>query len=78
MQAPHEPISQPNLVPVRLIGSRRAYFMTRVQGFGPPRDIWPGLDRFAGVMLGLTILLLVSLIRWPTEARLAAEARAGH
>jgi uncharacterized membrane protein YccC len=45
-----------------------AFIMTLVQGFGPPASIWPGLDRFAGIMMGLTVLLLVSLILWPEEA----------
>lgn len=44
-----------------------AFIMTLVQGSGPPASIWPGLDRFAGILLGLTILLFVSLILWPGE-----------
>lgn len=52
------------------------YIMMLVQGFGPPATIWPGLDRFAGIMLGLTILLLVSLVLWPTEEKLSTHPSA--
>jgi len=47
------------------------FIMTLVQGFGPPLSIWPGVDRFAGIMIGLVILLLVSLVLWPSEERAA-------
>jgi len=51
-----------------------AFIMTLVQGFGPPQSVWPGIDRFAGVLLGLTILLVVSLLLWPSEEKLRADA----
>jgi uncharacterized membrane protein YccC len=51
-----------------------AFIMTLVQGFGPPDSIWPGLDRFAGILMGLTILLLVSLVLWPAEEAVSQAA----
>lgn len=38
------------------------FIMTLVQGFGPPESIWPGLDRLSGIMFGLLLLLVVSLL----------------
>jgi uncharacterized membrane protein YccC len=46
--------------------------MTLVQGWGPPDSIWPGIDRFAGMIGGLAILMLVSLLIWP-EKRASAD-----
>ncbi|PPD43381.1 MAG: hypothetical protein CTY15_10160 [Methylocystis sp.] len=46
-----------------------AFIMTLVQGFGPPLSIWPGAERFAGILIGLVILLLVSLVLWPSEEK---------
>lgn len=45
------------------------FIMTLVQGSGPPESILPGIDRFAGVLCGLAILLIVSLISWPSRRR---------
>jgi uncharacterized membrane protein YgaE (UPF0421/DUF939 family) len=42
--------------------------MTLVQGPGPPDSIWPGIERFAGMMGGLAMLLLVSLLIWPEKS----------
>jgi hypothetical protein len=39
-----------------------AYLMSMVQGQGPPQTIAPGLERLVGVMGGLTILFIVTLI----------------
>jgi uncharacterized membrane protein YccC len=39
-----------------------AYLMSMVQGQGPPDTIAPGLNRLVGVMGGLSILFLVTLI----------------
>lgn len=39
-----------------------AYVMSMIQGQGPPDTIAPGLDRLVGVMGGLTILFIVTLI----------------
>ena len=47
--------------------------MTLVQGWGPPDTIWPGVDRFAGMMGGLAMLLLVSLLIWPEKSTLEAQ-----
>jgi uncharacterized membrane protein YccC len=48
------------------------FIMTLVQGFGPPLSVWPGAERFAGIMIGLVILLLVSLVLWPSETQTTA------
>ena len=45
--------------------------MTLVQGWGPPDSILPGIDRFAGMMEGLAVLSLVSLLLWPEPAKAA-------
>jgi hypothetical protein len=50
--------------------------MTLVQGWGPPDSIWPGIDRFAGMIGGLSILMLVSLLIWP-EKRASADTPGG-
>ena len=49
------------------IGTQAALvlIMTLVQGWGPPDSILPGIARFAGMMAGLGILMIVSLIFWP-------------
>jgi uncharacterized membrane protein YccC len=39
-----------------------AYLMSMVQGQGPPGSISPGLERLVGVLGGLTILLIVTLV----------------
>ncbi|MBV8738601.1 MAG: FUSC family protein [Alphaproteobacteria bacterium] len=39
-----------------------AYLMSMVQGRGPPQMIAPGFERLVGVMGGLTILFIVTLI----------------
>jgi uncharacterized membrane protein YccC len=38
------------------------FIMTLVQGFGPPTDILVGMERFAGITGGLTIMLAVSVL----------------
>jgi uncharacterized membrane protein YccC len=42
------------------------FIVTLVQGAGPPDSILPGVQRFAGITGGLSILLLVGLVLWPT------------
>jgi uncharacterized membrane protein YccC len=42
------------------------FIMTLVQGYGPPTSILPGIDRFAGIVCGLAVLLVISLLIWPT------------
>jgi uncharacterized membrane protein YccC len=43
------------------------YIVTLVQGEGPPSSILPGIDRFAGIMLGFFLLLLISLLFRPVQ-----------
>lgn len=50
-----------------------AFIITLVQGFGPPSTIWPGIDRLGGMMGGLAILLVVSLLLWPSSEDDAQE-----
>jgi uncharacterized membrane protein YccC len=58
---------------VGYIGTQAAIvlIMTLVQGWGPPDSLIPGLDRFAGMMAGLAVLMLVSLLFWPEPATAA-------
>jgi uncharacterized membrane protein YccC len=39
-----------------------AYLMSMVQGQGPPESISPGLERLVGVMGGISILVVVSMV----------------
>ena len=39
-----------------------AYLMSMVQGLGPPDTISPGFERLVGVMGGLSVLFVVTLI----------------
>jgi uncharacterized membrane protein YccC len=48
------------------------FIMTLVQGWGPPNSLMPGIDRFAGITIGLVVLLIVSLLIWPSEEAAAA------
>ncbi len=41
------------------------YIITLVQSWAPPDSITPGIDRFAGMTAGLTILLFVTVLIWP-------------
>lgn len=43
------------------------FIITLVQGASPPESIMPGIERFVGIVGGLAILLVVSLLIWPTE-----------
>ncbi len=52
------------------VGTQAAvvFIMTLVQGNGPPSSIMPGLDRLVGILLGISILLLVTaLLRAPGD-----------
>lgn len=51
------------------IGTQAAmvFIITLVQGFGPPSSVWPGVDRFGGMMGGLLMLFAVSLLLWPSN-----------
>jgi hypothetical protein len=48
-----------------------------IQGQGPPLSPTPGLDRFAGIMAGVSVLLVItmamSLFRLPYPARASAR-----
>lgn len=50
------------------------FIVTMIQGAAPPASIMPGIDRFIGIVGGLAILFIVSLLLWPTDAE-QAEAR---
>lgn len=50
------------------------FIITLVQGAAPPESIMPGIARFVGIVGGLAILLVVSLLIWPTEEE-RAQAR---
>jgi uncharacterized membrane protein YccC len=52
------------------------FVVTMVQGLAPPDSIMPGVDRFAGITGGLGILMIVSLLLWPSDKELAKELRA--
>jgi len=58
---------------VGYVGTQAAFVfvVTLVQGSGPPSSILPGVDRLAGIAGGLGILLVVSLLLWPTDAEQA-------
>jgi uncharacterized membrane protein YccC len=51
------------------------FVVTMVQGLAPPDSIMPGVDRFAGITGGLGILMIVSLLLWPSDQELAKELR---
>jgi uncharacterized membrane protein YccC len=48
-----------------------AFVITMIQGSAPPSSIMPGIDRFIGITGGLAILLVVSLLLWPSDAEKA-------
>jgi len=39
-----------------------AFLLSMIQGQGPPLSPTPGLDRFAGIMAGLSVLLVITMI----------------
>jgi uncharacterized membrane protein YccC len=49
------------------------FVVTMVQGLAPPDSIMPGVDRFAGITGGLGVLMIVSLLLWPSDQPLAKE-----
>jgi uncharacterized membrane protein YccC len=61
---------------VGYVGTQAAFvfIITLVQGFGPPTNVWPGVDRFGGMLGGLSILFVVSLLLWPEPEPRAAES----
>lgn len=62
---------------VGYVGTQFAFVfvITMVQGQSPPASIMPGVDRFAGITGGLGILMLVSLLLWPSDEELKEELK---
>ena len=60
---------------VGYVGTQAAFVfvVTLVQGPAPPSSIMAGVDRFAGIIGGLGVLLVVSLLLWPTDAEQAVR-----
>jgi len=60
---------------VGYVGTQAAFvfIVTLIQGSAPPDSIMPGLDRFVGITGGLAILMIVSLLLWPTEAEFGED-----
>jgi uncharacterized membrane protein YccC len=63
---------------VGYVGTQAAFVfvVTLVQGPQPPDSIMPGVDRFIGITGGLGVLLIVSLLVWPSDEELAKEQAA--
>ena len=53
------------------------FIVTMIQGPAPPESIMPGVDRFAGILGGFAILMVVSLVLWPSDEKIAGSAAAG-
>jgi uncharacterized membrane protein YccC len=60
---------------VGYVGTQFAFVfvITMIQGDAPPSTIMPGVDRFAGITGGLGILMIVSLLLWPSADEIKAE-----
>lgn len=54
---------------VGYVGTQAAFvfIVTLIQGAAPPNSIMPGVDRFAGIVGGLGILFIVSMVIWPAD-----------
>jgi uncharacterized membrane protein YccC len=50
-----------------------AFIVTLIQGAAPPDSILPGVERFVGIVGGLAILMVVSLVLWPSDEELAEQ-----
>jgi uncharacterized membrane protein YccC len=63
---------------VGYVGTQAAFvfIITLIQGSKPPDSIMPGVDRFIGITGGLGILLIVSLLLWPSDEEVAEERTA--
>ena len=63
---------------VGYVGTQAAFvfIVTLIQGAAPPDSIMPGVDRFIGITGGLGILLIVSLLIWPSDEEIAEERAA--
>jgi uncharacterized membrane protein YccC len=53
------------------------FIVTMIQGPAPPDSIMPGVDRFAGILGGFAILMVVSLVLWPSDEKIASDTTAG-
>ena len=55
-----------------------AFLLSVIQSEGPPLSPLPGIDRFAGIMAGLSVLLVItmviSLFRLPHPPAVAARS----
>ncbi|MBN9513845.1 MAG: FUSC family protein [Alphaproteobacteria bacterium] len=62
---------------VGYVGTQFAFVfvITMIQGASPPSSLMPGIDRFAGITGGLGILMLVSLLLWPSAEELKEELK---
>ena len=62
---------------VGYVGTQFAFvfIVTMVQGASPPDSILPGVYRFVGITGGLAILMLVSLLLWPSDQELKEESQ---
>lgn len=60
---------------VGYVGTQAAmvFIVTLSQGAGPPTSLLPGIDRFAGIAGGLAILMVLSVVLWPS-----VDERHGH
>ena len=60
---------------VGYVGTQAAFvfIVTLIQGAAPPDSILPGVERFVGIVGGLAILMVVSLVLWPTDEELAEQ-----
>lgn len=60
---------------VGYVGTQAAFvfIVTLVQGPAPPTSIMPGVDRFVGIVGGMAILLVISLMLWPSDEERKAE-----
>ena len=54
-----------------------AFLLSMIQGQGPPLSPIPGIDRFAGIMAGLAVLLLITMVMSVFRLALSAPAPAG-
>lgn len=50
-----------------------AFIVTLIQGAAPPDSILPGVDRFVGIVGGLAILMVISMVLWPSDQELAEQ-----
>ncbi|MGE0418073.1 MAG: hypothetical protein AB7O80_14815, partial [Acetobacteraceae bacterium] len=45
-----------------------AFIITLVQGLGPPDSLAPAVQRMAGILVGLLVLLAVNIVLTPDQA----------